>query len=222
MRSPVDEPIPPVAESDAIRHLKDSLRRRMTALREGTPAGRREGWSAAARVRIAALRCWREARTVALFAAIRGEVDLLPLVTDAIAEGRRVVFPRADRATRTLAFHAVASPGDLAPGAFGVPEPPGDPGSLVASSGVDLLLVPGVVFDARGGRLGFGGGFYDRLLASLSPAPPGPRLFAVGVAFECQVVAEVPMESTDRRVDALVTEAQSVLCGERGRLDRIL
>jgi 5-formyltetrahydrofolate cyclo-ligase len=119
MRSPVDEPIPPGAESDAIRHLKASLRRRMIALREGTSAAQRDGWSAAARARIAALRCWRESRTVALFAAIRGEVDLLPLVTDAITEGRRVVFPRADRAARTLTFHTVASPGDLAPGAFG-------------------------------------------------------------------------------------------------------
>ena len=221
MRSPEDEPLPPGAESSSIRRLKDSLRREVIALRESTSAGLRADWSAAARARIATLQCWSEARTVALFAAIRGEVDLVPLVPEALARGKRVVFPRTDRAGRTLAFHAVASAGDLLPGTFDVPEPPADPGSRVALSGIDLLLVPGVAFDTRGCRLGFGGGFYDRLLGS-APGVGEARPLAAGVAFECQVLEEVPTEPTDRRVDALVTQARSIWCDENGNRDRIL
>jgi len=191
------------------------------AIREATPAGVRALQNTSVRERILALRCWRDARTVGLFAAIRGEVDLLPLVELALSIGKRAVFPRADRSGGTLTFHAVASAGDLLSGAFGVPEPPADPARFTPLHEIDLLLVPGVAFDARGGRLGFGGGFYDRLLSSVPPSA-GSRPLAVGLAFECQVVPKVPTEPSDRRVDALVTEARSLWCDRYGNRDRVL
>jgi 5-formyltetrahydrofolate cyclo-ligase len=221
MRSPADVPRASGADGDSIRRLKESLRRKAIALREGTPAPLRAAWSAAARERIAALRCWRDARTVGLFAAIRGEVDLLPIVADALSRGKRVAFPRADRAAGTLAFHAVDSAGDLRPGAFGVPEPQPDPASRVACADIDLLFVPGVAFDASGRRLGFGGGYYDRLLASMRPEAAAATL-ALGLTFECQVFPEVPVEPSDQRVNALVTETRSLWCDVPGSPDRML
>ncbi len=221
MRSSADEPLPPGAEGDSIQRLKAGLRREAIALREGTPADVRAAWSAALRERISTLRCWRDARTVGLFAAIRGEVDLLPLVGTALAAGKRAVFPRADRAGGTLAFFEVTSAGDLVPGAFGVPEPPADPAQAVAAGDIELLFVPGVVFDARGGRLGFGGGFYDRLLGTAGPGAAAGVL-AIGTGFERQVIPEVPMAPSDRRVDALVTETRSLWCVGDGSRHRIL
>jgi len=221
MRSPADEPLPQGAKHDLIDRLKDSLRREAIALREGMPPDVRAAWSEALRERITTLRCWKDARTVGLFAAIRGEVDLLPLVQTAVARGKRAVFPRVDRAGRTLVFFGVHSAGDLVPGAFGVPEPPADPARTVAAADIDLLLVPGVAFDARGGRLGFGGGFYDRLLGAAGRAADAGVL-ALGAVFERQILPEVPMAPSDRRVDALVTESRSLWCDGRDSRDRIL
>jgi len=225
MRSPVNEPPPPGLASDSVPRLKDELRRKAVTGREGAAPDVRAAWSRAVRERVLRLEAWRGARVVALFAAIRGEVDVLPLVAEALLRGKRAVFPRANRADRTLTFHGVASASDLVPGAFGVPEPPADPSRRVGIDEIDLLFVPGVAFDARGRRLGFGGGFYDRLIASRpGRARPGdtPRPLAVGLAFECQLLAEVPAEPSDERVDVLVTEVRTAWCDEHMNASTIL
>jgi 5-formyltetrahydrofolate cyclo-ligase len=95
---------------------------------------------------------------------------------------------------------------ELVPGTFGILEPTAElrelPPRQVLPSQIDLALVPGVVFDRQGNRLGYGRGFYDRLLRQL------PReVLRVGLAFECQVVEELPVEPHDERMDWLVTEA---------------
>jgi 5-formyltetrahydrofolate cyclo-ligase len=74
----------------------------------------------------------------------------------------------------------------------------------VAAAEIDFVLVPGVVFDPRGGRIGYGAGYYDRLLAAW-PAPPPP---VVAAAFELQVVPAVPVLAGDRRVDLVVTDSR--------------
>lgn len=106
---------------------------------------------------------------------------------------------------KTLAFPLVTAGGlvfvtgrDLRPGAHGVLEPAGTDPAPPAS----LVLVPGLAFDARGYRLGRGGGYYDRFLESLGH----PRPVLCGVCFACQLVPEVPREAHDARVDYVVTE----------------
>ena len=112
------------------------------------------------------------------------------------------MLPKVNRATRDLdLFHVDAPETELEPGAFGIREPLPSRCAPASLDEVDFVLVPGVVFDARGGRIGHGAGYYDRLLARCGP---GTRL--VAAAFEVQVVDEVPMEPHDRRVALVVTE----------------
>ncbi len=92
---------------------------------------------------------------------------------------------------------------DLVPGYRGIREPV----RRVPGPVIDLAFVPGVAFDARGRRLGYGGGFYDRFLAAIAPGAP-----AVGYCFDAQVVEEVPAEAHDRRVEAIVTEQRVIRC----------
>jgi 5-formyltetrahydrofolate cyclo-ligase len=178
--------------ADALGRSKVALRRRAIAIRDGLPPEQRRAMSAAIRERLQGLACWKEARAVGLYAAIRGEVDTLPLIEAARAAEKRVAFPRARRSEGTLAFYEVACAADLSLGAFGVPEPAEDDSRR-------LPIVPGVAFDRRGWRLGFGGGFYDRLLGAC-------RRPSVGLAYACQIHDALPAEDHDRGVDIVVTE----------------
>ena len=185
------------------QRLKASLRRSAKQSRARVSARERAAWSAAIMGRLVALDRWRAAGTVALYAPVAGEADVIPLVEKARASGKRVVFPRANTATRSLDFFEVCSASELRPGAYGVPEPPVVEAKRIPAGQIDLLVLPGLAFDLEGRRLGFGGGYYDRLLGS-SPRP------AIGVAFEIQIHAALPGEDHDRGVDVVVTEARSI------------
>lgn len=142
---------------------------------------------------------WRAARAVALHAAVRGELPTAALLAAALGSGKRVALPAEGPDGMTLRW--VAAAGALVPDARGIPAPAADAPAADLSD-LDLVVAPGVAFDAAGGRLGQGGGDYDRLLAAL-PA----RVAAVGWCHEFQVIAAVPMEPHDRRVGWLATPA---------------
>ena len=132
---------------------------------------------------------------VAGYYPIKTEFDPRPLMQTLRLAGVRVGLPRMVSATEPLVFHRWV-PGDkLDVGPYNVKEPQAESPSLDP----DIILLPLLAFDATGGRLGWGGGYYDRTLA----AKPGA--FAVGIAFDEQEVEECPMEPHDRRLDAVLT-----------------
>ena len=141
---------------------------------------------------------WRGAGTVLLYRNLPGEFSTVGLANAAWRQGKRVAMPRV-AGPGLLALHEVRAWTDLRPGgAFGIHEPAPTLPRLEGAE-VDLALVPGVAWTRDGGRLGRGGGFYDRLLPDL-------RL-AWGVGFDVQVMASVPMEPHDVRVSRLWTAA---------------
>jgi 5-formyltetrahydrofolate cyclo-ligase len=187
---------------------KRALRAHMAQLRRALPEPERAAASAAIVAHVRASEAWRAARIVLLYAAIPGEVDLGALIAAARAEGRTVALPRvvASAEGPRLELHAWPPSAQLVPGTFGIGEPAPD-WPVVAREDLDLGLIPGVAFDAAGGRLGRGGGYYDRLLAGR-----GARPRMVGVGFAFQRVQRVPCEAHDARVDALVTEEGDTRC----------
>jgi len=140
-----------------------------------------------------------DAARVALYAATEDELPTRPLFEGLAATGADRFLPRV-RAD-ALEFVAVESWDELRPGRYGVLEPPADrrPEALGAD---DVVVVPGVAFDASGNRLGRGGGYYDRAFAPGTPAAP----LLVGAAYAFQVLDSVPHDSRDRAVDAIVSE----------------
>jgi 5-formyltetrahydrofolate cyclo-ligase len=172
---------------------------RTTALRARRnlePGDRHRAAEAVAR-RLAGLRELSRTRCVALFAAMPEELDPSAIVPVLVQRGARTLFPRVrdDRLELVAATDLLT----LRLGYRGVREPAGP---AIDPSVVDAALVPGVAFDVRGGRLGHGGGHYDRLLAELPD-----DCVTIGVCFACQVVPQVPREDHDRDVDIVVTEA---------------
>ena len=133
-----------------------------------------------------------------LFASIAGEISTRPVLDCARAAGRRLLWPRVNPQGE-LEFAACPGWEALRPGRYGVLEPPAELAAEPLGPDV-LVLVPGLAFDRTGGRLGRGGGHYDRALARRR----GARSFGTGFAF--QVVEELPLEPWDARVDALLTE----------------
>jgi 5-formyltetrahydrofolate cyclo-ligase len=145
---------------------------------------------------------------VLCFASLSDEPDIAPAVESALAEKKIIALPRFDSASGCYGASVITDSAQLVRGPFGALEPgPGCP--LCPLNQLDLILVPGVAFDLAGRRLGRGKGFYDRLLAAV-------RGHKCGVAFEEQIVADLPEEPHDVRVDSIVTPARWRLCGVGG------
>jgi 5-formyltetrahydrofolate cyclo-ligase len=189
------------------RVVKAQLRQEMARVRAAVPAAEAEAAGREVAARLAAWEPFRAAARVALYAAVGGELPTRACFEAVVASGRPALLPKIG-AVRQLAFVALTRWEDLRPGRHGIPEAPGTAEDAPAAG--DLVLVPGLAFDAAGYRLGRGGGHYD---ATFPPGHEGPLL--VGVAFERQIVASVPHASHDRRMDAIVTE-RALRCPGRG------
>lgn len=194
----------------AIERAKQTLRASMARRRSEEAAAQRALAARAVAGHVLRLREFASARAVAVYAALPDEVPLDALADAVLAGGRELAVPRMER--DRLRFVRVESWSALEPGRFGIAEPPATAPGVVLERG-DLVLLPGVAFDARGGRLGRGGGHYDRALAALRSAP-----LLVGVGFAFQLVAQVPMDAHDRRVDAFVCERGVMRCPARDPL----
>lgn len=144
------------------------------------------------------------ARSISLYSSFRNEVLTDEIFHAAALSGREVYYPRVVRGKkRHLEFFRVGHLGQLSPGSYEISEPcegciPADPAAL------DLVVVPGAVFDCKGGRLGYGKGYYDHALQGL-----GSKV--VALAYDFQVIdGELPMEEHDVRVSAIVTEKRII------------
>jgi 5-formyltetrahydrofolate cyclo-ligase len=180
---------------------KQILRDRMRRLLRAMPPEEREAESARLRERLAAFEPWRRARRVLLFAALPSEPVLWP---DA-ARGKESGLPKIEECG--LQFYRVDPDDPLRAGVRGVAEPEGVPDRRMEAGEADVILAPGLAFDAMGRRLGRGGGFYDRLLGSLR----GP--LKVGICFSIQMIDAVPREAHDAGVDVLLTHAETRIVG---------
>ena len=148
---------------------------------------------------------YRRAKVVLFYVHVRDEVRTDWILPQVLCEGNATVvvpFCVGD----DLKLFRLQSMEQLARGAFGIQEPRielrEDPTFFVAPQEVEVTLVPGVAFDAQGGRLGHGRGYYDRLLSAFLPTRT-----KIGLAFDCQIVEQVPTDPHDVAMDAIVTES---------------
>ena len=139
-----------------------------------------------------------EGITVSGFLAIRDEIDPLPLLNNLHAEGFQLALPVMAGKDKPLVMKAWAPGDELAETTWGIREPL----SLASVAIPDVVLVPLLVFDERGYRLGYGGGFYDRTLAALKRQK---SIVSVGIAYDEQKVDAVPHSDYDERLDWVLT-----------------
>ena len=183
--------------------MKRALRKEMLATLAAMSAEAVAAKSHQACRRVISLEEFRSAQTVMIYLPMPREMDTTALALTAWQDGKTVVAPRVLWGQRHMVPLLCRSLNDkdLSPGRFGVREPlEGEPWPLEE---IDLVVTPALAFDRRGHRLGRGGGFYDRFLAS-----PLLKATACGLGFAEQVVDELPVADNDHRLDMLVTDQE--------------
>lgn len=189
-----------------MRAAKAELRKATIARRDALAPDVRAAACKRIAERLRALPAVQAAATVLSYSAFGNEVDTAPFNRFVLSAGKVLLLPRVDRAERRLRLYRVTSLElDLVAGTWGIREPDPQRCPEVGIDAADCVLVPGVAFDRSGGRLGYGGGFYDRLLPGASSDVP-----LVAAAFSVQIVPAVPVEGFDRRVSLLVTELETI------------
>ncbi|SBW07502.1 5-formyltetrahydrofolate cyclo-ligase [uncultured Desulfovibrio sp.] len=204
--------------SDATAQARNDVRKVMRRLRAEQSPQLAEIRSEAAQSRLMESALWKNARSVALYVGVRGELGTQALLRAAWQAGVLVWLPRVRRSEPGfMDFVACSGPDQLRPGPLGLLEPhdslPGFGPEAAGGSGAgeahplapDLALLPGVAFDLAGGRLGYGGGYYDRFLEKGFTCP------RVGLCFEFQLVESLPLAPWDQRVNYICTE-ERMLC----------
>ena len=183
---------------ESIPELKASLRERLRAELNELTRAQKEDAAVEICARLIQQAEWIRARSVLLFSPLSDEPNVRPLLHAALGSGKLTALPRFNPATGTYEAAVVSdSAKDFVEGKYGIMEPVPSCG-LMELNRLDLALVPGLAFDWHGRRLGRGKGFYDRLLAKVSGT-------TCGVAFDQQMVATLPVEPHDVRLNRILT-----------------
>jgi len=184
---------------------KESLRRKLIDKRRMQPDSLAAEKSARIADSVRSLEQWQTASEVLMYWPVRGEVDVRPLIHELWDRGARVLLPRCrpDEFGKMDVACATCE-GELAPGPFSIMEPDAEKCAPESECCPDIAIIPGVGFDWRGCRLGFGGGYYDRLLATGGLK----KALTVGVAYAFQLIDHLPVEQWDQTVDIICTDEE--------------
>ncbi len=147
-----------------------------------------------------------EARSILFYVSANGEVATHDMIKKTLLRGKRVIVPVTDKKHHCLRLSRLRSWDDLALGAYSILEPKESCWDITEIADVELAIIPGVVFDKQGNRIGHGEGYYDSLLQEAI------GVLKIGLAYDFQLVDEVPSEPYDVPVDVIITESQVIRC----------
>jgi 5-formyltetrahydrofolate cyclo-ligase len=179
-----------------VRERKKTLRKEIVEKRKSLTEEQIKELSLKAVKNLKSLPEFKKAKTIMLYFPVRGEVDLTELIGELVKDNSKILLLPKVTADGEMVAVEVKDLEILKKGKYGIPEPIG--GRIFKPEKVDFVAVPGVAFDKRGYRLGMGKGFYDRFL----PRVKGTK---VGIAYDFQIVDEVPVEEHDIPLDKIVT-----------------
>jgi 5-formyltetrahydrofolate cyclo-ligase len=190
---------------------KKALRNKILSLRDALSLDERRHKSNAIQSLLFSLPEFAAAQRLALFVSFRSEVLTESIIRAALSLSKVIAVPITDLARKQLSLSRITDyDTDLAPGAWGIPEPKPDRIRPVALDELDLVITPGAVFDRQGRRLGYGGGFYDGLLKSMPSRKP---VIALAFALQMVDVDAVPFDPAhDQPVDIIITEDEIIYC----------
>ena len=193
--------------------MKQIIRKSILALREQLLADTRTVYSAAITERLLQLPEYQQAETVLGYMNFGAEFASELWIQQVLVDGKRLALPRVNHHTSQLDLYWVDDlENQLAPGLWGIREPIVERCErLDTLNEVEFVLLPGVAFTRDGARLGYGGGFYDKLLARMTHQPA-----LAAAAFALQIVEQIPLEATDVKVEWIITEHETIDCSASG------
>lgn len=184
---------------------KKKLRRDVITLRDGIPASLRRRDSEIITQIVLESAIWKNSRVVMSYMSIGSEVDTTLINEAALRQGKILVLPRVNfQSVELLTYRVRDINNDLEENRWGIREPRVDLCMPMAGELVEFILVPGVVFDLKGGRIGYGKGFYDRFLATCKQN--SGKVVTAGAAYGLQVKDSLPLMPDDVALDVIVTE----------------
>lgn len=191
-----------------LEETRNELRRAVSKRRSTLSPTTCLSWSRAIQAKVVELPQYLAVRSIALYCAMRNEVETWAIMNHALGQKKKVFCPKTSGDHLPPLFVQISSQADLVTGSLGAAEPHGD--ALLTPEDCEgaMVIVPGVVFDVLGNRLGRGGGWYDRALAWFEN-----RGVFIGLAYELQVVDKVPVEPWDKKVHYVITESRVIDCG---------
>jgi 5-formyltetrahydrofolate cyclo-ligase len=184
---------------------KNDIRKTVLKLRDAMAQAQIAAGSDAVLERLTLLEPIRRASTLMVYLNFGSEVVTDGLVRWGLRKGKRIAVSRCIPESRGLEACGIGDLDEVAPGHYGIREPKAHLIRPVPVGEIDAVIVPAVAFDRQGYRIGYGGGYYDRFL------PGAPRAARIGVAFACQVVAGIPVDTHDIPMDGVVTDVETII-----------
>ncbi|MGV3488854.1 MAG: 5-formyltetrahydrofolate cyclo-ligase [Tuberibacillus sp.] len=151
---------------------------------------------------------WKKAKTIAVTVSQGTEMDTREIIERAWNEAKTVAVPKCDAKNKRLVFRQIQSFNQLETEYYGLLEPIESETSVITKEEMDVIIVPGLVFDRQGYRIGFGGGYYDRFLKDVDT-------LKIAQALDVQIIDRIPVEAHDIPVDVLFTPSEMIHCGRK-------
>lgn len=187
--------------------MKNELRAELLRKRDSIPSSKRFQKETAIKKNLFGLDVFKNAKSILMYVSFRSEVDTITHLDDILELGKKLVVPLVDSKQKSLTLYEIRSDSELEPGYMGIPEPRVGEERIVTLKDIDLVVIPGTGFDTEGNRLGYGGGYYDRLLSKSEKHVP-----IVALSFEEQMTDKIPAESHDIKMDIIITAERIMHC----------
>ncbi|HAX18473.1 MAG TPA: 5-formyltetrahydrofolate cyclo-ligase [Actinobacteria bacterium] len=182
---------------------KKNLRKKIISLRDSIPEDQRNKKSRLIALKLFKNRKYRESECILFFYPFGSEVDTRLIISHSLCRNKRIILPKVSENNNIETYFVKNPEKELKPGYFGIMEPDIQKCRKAALKEIDLAVIPGVCFDKHFNRLGYGGGFYDRLILQLDK-----NILKISLCFDIQLIENVPMSPYDMKVDMIITEKE--------------
>ena len=193
--------------------MKKRLREKLLKVRDSIPPELKALKETAIEKKLFGLEVFKTSKSILMYVSFRSEVDTINYLDDILKSGKKLILPVVDARHNVLKLYEVRDISELAPGYMGIPEPNIRENRSVTIKDIDLVIIPGTGFDTKGNRLGYGGGYYDRLLSYESKQlAEVEHIPTIALAFEEQLGEDIPAEPHDITVDMIITDERLIYC----------
>ena len=185
--------------------MKNSIRKEILKKRDDIPQKIKKEKNVLIKKKLFSLHEFINAEVLFFYASFRSEVETHTMIRESLEMAKRVLLPKVQVDGHRIKLYEIQDINELSPGYMGIPEPPFTNAYSISIDEANIIIIPGVAFDYSGNRLGYGGGYYDMLLAQKTKKAP-----IIALAYEEQLVEKVPSEPHDVKIDMLITDKRVI------------
>jgi 5-formyltetrahydrofolate cyclo-ligase len=194
-----------VSHRESLHNMKERIRKETIKKRDAISPDTKTAKDLSIKQRLFSLHEFVQAEIVFFYASFRSEVDTHTMIKESLEMGKRVMLPRVHIKGHKVKLYEIKDINELSPGHMGIPEPSFSEAYSLLIDEANIIIIPGVAFDYSGNRLGYGGGYYDMILTQRKKESP-----IIALAYEEQLVDEVPSEPHDIKFDLVVTDKRII------------